>query len=80
MSTFSKFLRKHAAEMRLLSNVLAEIGLGIALDKAGKEKLLGVVDAFQKGADSIEKSIVRVAKEKEAPELKLEAPAETEEK
>jgi len=80
MSSFSKFLRKHAAEMKLLAEVVREIGLGIALDKAGKEKLLNVVDAFQKGAESIEKSIVRVAKEKETPELKLEAPADADEK
>jgi len=80
MSSFSKFLKKHAAEMKLLAEVVREIGLGVALDKAGKEKLLNTVEAFQKGAESIEKSIKRVAAEKEAPELKLEAPAETGEK
>jgi len=71
MSSFSKFLKKHAAEMKLLANTLKEIGLGVALDKAGKEKLLATVDAFQAGADNIEKSIKRVTAEKETADTKV---------
>jgi len=80
MSSFSKFLKKHAAEMKLLANTLKEIGLGVALDKAGKEKLLATVDTFQAGADNIEKSIKRVAAEKETAETKVAPVVEDETK
>ena len=61
MSVFSKFLKKHADDLRAVSSAIATLTMGIALDKGDREHVQKVVDKVQAAADSIDASLKSVA-------------------